>query len=44
VDDPVLFNNSIASRNHFFHGTAKFSAPAGHYRTMGQFSPIFALG
>lgn len=38
ADNSSLFSDPVESANAFFHGTTKFSVPAGHYWAIGVFS------
>ena len=44
TDNPARFDDFNASFNVFFHGTAKFSVPAGHYWAIGDFISFTGTG
>jgi hypothetical protein len=37
VDDIGRFDDPVGSQNFFYHGSARFSVPAGHYMAIGTF-------
>src|SRR5581483_2719929 len=42
ADNTALFGDLNENENLFFHGTAKFSVPAGHYWAVGEFTDFSA--
>jgi hypothetical protein len=37
IDDPIRFGADGSGRSFFYHGTARFSVPAGHYYAVADF-------